>query len=66
MLTKILTIALAFGTVAVAVCAVASPTVTHYYCKYCGHKTTSVNSLTSSLCQRHPDGALKGRHAPAL
>lgn len=35
----------------------------HYYCKYCGHKTTSVNSLTSSLCQRHPNGPGKGRHA---
>ncbi len=43
----------------------AAPTVTHYYCKYCGHKTTSVNSLTASLCQRHPDGPLKGHHAPA-
>ena len=35
----------------------------HFYCKYCGHKTTSVNSLTSSLCQRHPNGPGKGRHA---
>ena len=34
-----------------------------YYCKYCGHKTTSVNSLTASLCQRHPDGPAKDRHA---
>ena len=41
----------------------AAPAVQHYYCKYCGHKTTSVNSLTASLCQRHPDGPAKGRHA---
>ena len=41
----------------------AAPGVQHYYCKYCGHKTTSVNSLTASLCQRHPDGPAKGRHA---
>ena len=41
----------------------AAPAVQHYYCKYCGHKTTSVNSLTASLCQRHPNGPAKGRHA---
>lgn len=41
----------------------ATPTVKHYYCKYCGHKATSVNSLTSSLCQRHPEGPGKGHHA---
>ena len=43
--------------------AVSAVTEQHYYCKYCGHKTTSVNSLTASLCQRHPDGPGKGRHA---
>jgi hypothetical protein len=32
-------------------------------CKYCGHKTTSENNLTASLCQRHPNGPGKGRHA---
>lgn len=32
-----------------------------FYCKYCGQKFVSVQSLTSSACQRHPDG--KGRHA---
>jgi len=37
--------------------------VQHFYCKYCGHKTTSVNSLAASLCQRHPTGPGKGRHA---
>ena len=41
----------------------AAPAVQHYYCKYCGCKTTSVNSLTASLCQRHPNGPGKGRHA---
>ena len=41
----------------------AAPAVQHYYCKYCGLKTTSVNSLTSSSCQRHPNGPGKGRHA---
>ena len=41
----------------------AAPVVQHYYCKYCGLKTTSVNSLTSSSCQRHPNGPGKGRHA---
>ena len=60
---KTSTIAPAFGAVAVAVCAVAVPVTRHYYCKYCGHKTTSVNSLTASLCQRHPAGPAKGRHA---
>ena len=45
-------------------CAVAAPAVVKsYYCKYCGHKTSSVNSLTASLCQRHPAGPAKGRHA---
>ena len=34
-----------------------------FYCKYCGHKATSVASLTASACIRHPDGPHKGRHA---
>ena len=34
-----------------------------FYCKYCGHKATSVASLTTSACIRHPDGPHKGRHA---
>ncbi len=34
----------------------------HYYCEYCGQKFSSVSSLTSGRCQRHPDGAFKGRH----
>ena len=33
-----------------------------FYCKYCGHKATSVASLTASACIRHPDGPHKGRH----
>ena len=47
----------------VALGLLAVPAVQHYYYKYCGHKTTSVNSLTSSLCQRHPNGPGNGRHA---
>lgn len=34
-----------------------------FYCKYCGRKATSVQSLTSSSCLRHPNGPSKGRHA---
>ena len=53
-----------FGALCLSMLAVlAAQTVQHYYCKYCGHKTTSVNSLTASLCQRHPDGPGNGRHA---
>ena len=33
-----------------------------FYCKYCGRKASSVASLTSSPCIRHPDGQGKGRH----
>ena len=33
-----------------------------FYCKYCGHKATSVASLTASACIWHPDGPHKGRH----
>jgi hypothetical protein len=58
--------ALAVGAVVVAACAVAAPAVKNYYCKYCGLKSSSIASLTSSKCQRHPDGAQKGRHEPAL
>ena len=35
----------------------------NYYCKYCGHKSITVQSLTSGFCTRHPDGVTKGRHA---
>ena len=44
----------------------AAPAVQHYYCKYCGLKSTSIASLTSSKCQRHTNGPQKGRHEPAL
>jgi len=46
-----------------ALLALSAPAVQHFYCKYCGHKTTSVNSLTVSLCQRHPNGPGKDHHA---
>ena len=29
-----------------------------FYCKYCGHKASSVASLTASACIRHPAGPL--------
>jgi DNA-directed RNA polymerase subunit RPC12/RpoP len=34
----------------------------NYYCKYCGSKNSSIVGLTNSACQRHPLGALKGKH----
>ena len=37
-----------------------------FYCKYCGHKASSVASLTASACIRHPDGPHKVNHVPAL
>ena len=56
-------IVLVFAAVAMVLCASATSAVKHYFCKYCGHKTTSVNSLTASQCLRHPNGPGKGRHA---
>jgi DNA-directed RNA polymerase subunit RPC12/RpoP len=47
----------------ICVFAASASAVTHYYCKYCGHKAMSVNSLTASSCQRHPNGPGAGRHA---
>jgi DNA-directed RNA polymerase subunit RPC12/RpoP len=35
----------------------------NHYCKYCGYKATSVHSLTSGFCPRHPAGPNKGKHA---
>lgn len=35
-----------------------------YTCKYCGSTASSIYSLTSGYCQRHPDVAGKGRHVP--
>ena len=34
----------------------------NYYCENCGTKASSVSSLTSSSCYRHPNGAGKGKH----
>ena len=34
-----------------------------FFCKYCGHKASSIASLTSVACIRHPDGPHKGKHA---
>lgn len=34
-----------------------------FYCKYCGNAYSSIQSLTSTTCPRHPDGVGKGRHA---
>ena len=34
----------------------------NYYCEYCGQKYSSVSSLTSSSCSRHPNGPNKGKH----
>lgn len=34
-----------------------------FYCKYCGIWYSSISSLTSCDCPRHPDGHHKGRHA---
>ena len=63
---RITQIMLIFSVSLAALVAVSASAAQHYYCKYCGHKTTSVNSLTASLCQRHPDGPAKGRHELAL
>ena len=34
----------------------------NYYCEYCGHKSSSVSSLTGMSCPRHPNGNGKGKH----
>lgn len=34
----------------------------NFYCEYCGAKFSSVSSLTSYSCSRHPDGPNKGKH----
>lgn len=34
----------------------------NFYCEYCGTKFNSATSLASSSCQRHPNGANKGKH----
>lgn len=34
----------------------------NFYCKFCGHKTPSISSLTGTSCSRHPDGPGRGKH----
>lgn len=33
-----------------------------YYCKHCGHKAASIQTLTANKCLWHPSGAFAGRH----
>jgi len=33
--------------------------MTNYFCKYCGSKASSVSSLTSATCVRHPSQRLE-------
>jgi len=35
----------------------------NYYCEYCGHKSSSVSSLTAQPCPKHPLGNNKGKHS---
>jgi len=35
----------------------------NFYCEYCGQKHSSVSSLTSGSCFRHPSGSNKGKHS---
>lgn len=34
----------------------------NFYCEYCGSKYSSVASLTSNNCAKHPMGSYKGKH----
>ena len=34
----------------------------NFYCKYCGHKSSSVVNLTAGSCPKHPLGPNKGKH----
>ncbi len=34
----------------------------NFYCEFCGTKASSISSLTSSSCHRHPSGTGKGKH----
>jgi len=34
----------------------------NFYCEYCGQKYSSVTSLTSGSCPKHPNGSGKGKH----
>ena len=58
---KAVVVALITGLALFALAQVKKPPA--FYCKYCGHKASSVASLTASMCIRHPDGPHKGRHA---
>lgn len=33
-----------------------------FYCEYCGASSSSIQTLTGTPCNRHPDGYNKGRH----
>ncbi|MEI7981250.1 MAG: hypothetical protein WCI71_06325 [Bacteroidota bacterium] len=35
----------------------------NFYCENCGTKTSSVSSLTNLSCNKHPNGANKGKHS---
>lgn len=35
----------------------------NYHCEYCGSSASSVSSLTSGNCNRHPNGVSKGKHS---
>ena len=37
-------------------------TMANYYCEYCGTKYSSVSTLASASCMRHPNGSYKGKH----
>lgn len=37
-----------------------------FYCEYCGSSASSVAYLMAGNCMHHPNGAGKGKHAPAL
>lgn len=41
-----------------------TPKIQKFYCKYCGAPYLSISSMTMASCTRHPDGYMKGRHAP--
>lgn len=34
----------------------------NFYCEHCGVKASTIASLTSQNCQRHPNGPHKGKH----
>lgn len=34
----------------------------NFYCKCCGNRASSISSLTSSTCSKHPLGPGKGKH----